>query len=218
MYPVKKTIHSLFNANLVGVMLICAASALIIAAIFALTFTWFATHLITIENKWFAALFTTSIGILTGVGGWFMLPSLIVVIAGFFQDTIIRHVEQKEYPHAASRAELAFWPEFLHDLRFTAWSLLLNLLILPFYLVGVGFVISVALNGYLIGREFFESVAGYHLGKAQAKILRRQHRKVVFSGGLALTLLTLVPGLNLFAPVIAVIWMVHVYQALPGNK
>jgi len=199
-------------------MLICAVCALIIAVMFAIVFTWFIAHLVAINNAWFDALFTASVGILTGVGGWFMLPSLIVVIAGFFQEAVIRHVEQKEYPQAAPQAKLPFWPELLHDLRFTAWSLFLNLLILPFYLFGVGFVMSVALNAYLVGREFFESVAGYHLGKAEAKALRRQHRKIAFGGGLMITLFTLTPGINLFAPLLAVIWMVHVYHALhPGS-
>ena len=143
-----------------------------------------------------------------------MLPSLIVVIAGFFQETVIRHVERKEYPQAAPQAALPFWPELLHDLRFTGLSILLNLLILPFYLIGIGFVMSIALNSYLVGREFFEGAAGYHLGKAQAKTLRRQHRNIVFVGGLVITLLTLTPGVNLLVPLFAVIWMVHVYHAL----
>ncbi len=195
-------------------MLLCAALALGIAVILVVALTWLTAHLITIDMKWLDAVFTASVGILTGVGGWFMLPSLIVFVAGFFQDAAIRRVEWKYYPQAAPRVELPFWPELLHDLRFTAWSILLNLLILPFYFVGIGFVMSVALNGYLVGREFFESAAGYHLGKAQAKEFGRQHQKTMFGGGLVITLLTLTPGLNLFVPLIAVVWMVHVYHAI----
>ncbi len=195
-------------------MLACAAFALIIVVILTVALTWLTADLVAIDNKWFDALFTASVGILTGVGGWFMLPSLIVVIAGFFQEAVIRHVERKDYPYAGQQAALPFWPELLHDLRFTAWSILLNLLMLPFYLIGIGFVMSVALNSYLVGREFFEGVAGYHLGKAQAKALRRQYRKTVLGGGFVITLLTLIPGVNLFAPLLAVIWMIHVYHAI----
>ena len=73
-------------------MLACAASALMLVAILVVAFTWLTADLVTIDGKWLDALFTASVGVLTGVGGWFMLPSLIVVIAGFFQETVIRHV------------------------------------------------------------------------------------------------------------------------------
>jgi CysZ protein len=214
MYPLTKTFKSLFNAKLFRLMLLCAVVAFSLAAIIALVLTWLTANLVEIENKWFNALFTASVGILTGVGGWFMLPSLIVLVAGFFQETVIRQVEQHDYPQAAKRTALPFWSELWHDLRFTTWSLLLNVLILPFYLIGIGFVMSIVLNSYLIGREFFESAAGYHLGKAQAKALRQQYPKPVFGGGLILTLLALTPVVNLLVPLIATIWMVHVYHAI----
>lgn len=214
MYPLIKTFKSLFHAKLFGVMLICAIVAFSLAAVIAVALTWLTADLVALGNKWFDALFTASVGLLTGIGGWFMLPSLIVLIAGFFQEAVIRQVEQNEYPHAAPPAEVSWWSELLHDLRFTALSLLLNLLILPFYLIGIGFLISVVLNSYLVGREFFESAAGYHLGKTQAKAVRRRHRIPVFIGGFILTLLTLTPGVNLLVPLFATIWMVHAYHAL----
>ena len=74
------------------------------------------------------------------------------------------------------------------------------------------------LNSYLIGREFFESAAGYHIGKVKAKNLGCQNRKVVYTGGFIITIMTLVPLLNLFVPIIAVVWMVHIYHGLNNNE
>ena len=110
-----------------------------------------------------------------------------------------------------------FWPDVVHDIRFTLKAVGLNLLILPFYLIGIGFVLSVLLNSYLLGREFFESAAGYHLGKPQAREIGRGHRMRIYSSGLVLTLLTLIPLVNLFVPIIAVVWMVHVFHGLPED-
>jgi CysZ protein len=73
---------------------------------------------------------------------------------------------------------------------------------------------SIVLNAYLLGREFFESAAGYHLGKPQAKVLGTQHKWVIYSGGLVICLLALIPIINLFVPIIAVVWMTHVYHSI----
>jgi CysZ protein len=79
-------------------------------------------------------------------------------------------------------------------------------------------VISVLLNSYLLGREFFESAAGYHIGKAEAKKFRQQHRKIVYGGGFAITIMTLLPVLNMFVPLLAIVWMVHVYHAVTSMR
>ncbi|MCK5091353.1 MAG: EI24 domain-containing protein, partial [Gammaproteobacteria bacterium] len=94
------------------------------------------------------------------------------------------------------------------------WALFLNIVILPFYLLGIGFIMSIVLNSYLLGREFFESAAGYHSGKPEAMVLGQKNKAVMYGGGFVITCLTLVPVINLFVPVIAIVWMVHVYHGL----
>ena len=75
-------------------------------------------------------------------------------------------------------------------------------------------MVSVVLNSYLLGREFFESVVGYHTGKPEAMILGQRNRKAMYGGGLTITLITLIPVINLFSPILATVWMVHVYHQL----
>jgi CysZ protein len=102
----------------------------------------------------------------------------------------------------------------VHDLGFTLRALFLNILVLPLYFFGIGFIVSIVLNSYLLGREFFIAAAGYHLGKPAAGNLARRHRKTVYGGGFVITLLTLVPVVNLFMPILATVWMVHVYHGI----
>ena len=66
-----------------------------------------------------------------------------------------------------------------------------------------------------LGREFFESAAGYHLGKPQARLLISRNRPAVYGGGLVITIMTLMPFINLMVPILAIVWMVHVYHGLP---
>ena len=199
-------------------MFICALLAIGVVLAGMVSITRIAAHVIDIKTGWLDVLANLIIGALSGIGGWFMLPALTVFISGMFQEKAIYRIEQTYYPYAASDKEPEFWPNIVHDIKFTLWALFLNLLVLPLYLIGIGFVVSIILNSYLIGREFFESAAGYHIGKVKAKNLGRQNRKVVYTGGFIITIMTLVPLLNLFVPIIAVVWMVHIYHGLNNNE
>lgn len=211
----RKTLHSLTQRSMLGLMFLCAALALLVVLALILGMTWLTADLVVLERSWLDTAINWAVGVMLGVGGWFMLPVLVVLISGAFQETTIHRVERIEYPEEMRAGEPHFWPDVMHDIRFTLKAVVLNLLILPFYLIGIGFVLSVLLNSYLLGREFFESAAGYHLGKPKAREMGRRHRMLIYSSGLVLTLLTLLPGINLFAPIVAVVWMVHVYHGLP---
>ncbi|MCL7486912.1 MAG: EI24 domain-containing protein [Desulfobulbaceae bacterium] len=211
----KKTLHSITRARLLVLMLLCAGLALVLVVVTVIGFTWLAAHVITFEQGWLDTLMNWMVGVVLGAGGWFMLPVLVILIAGAFQDVTIHRVESVEYPDEVRQGEPRFWPDVVHDIRFTLKALVLNISILPFYFIGIGFLLTILLNSYLLGREFFESAAGYHLGKAEAQQLGRRNRKMVYGSGLLITLVSLVPVLNLFAPIIAIVWMVHLYHNLP---
>jgi len=217
MYPFRKTWSSIRQANLFPTMLLCAllAGLVLIGAIW--TITWITDRLVSLEKGWLDTLLNWVVALISGVAGWFVLPALTVLISSLFQESVIERVEQVEYPKAVRNEGLGFWPELWHDLKFTAEAIGWNLLILPSYFLGIGFLVSILLNGYLLGREFFESAAGYHLGKAEARILGKQHRKAIYIGGLTITVLSLIPVINLFVPIVAIVWMVHLYHAIQSS-
>ncbi|MFA5717419.1 MAG: EI24 domain-containing protein [Desulfobulbaceae bacterium] len=212
-----RTARSISRAGLIGLMLLCAGLALLVVIALGAGLTWLTANLVSLKWQWLDITINWLVGIMLGVGGWFMLPVFVVIISGAFQERTIHRVERAEYPDKVRSGEPRFWPDVMHDIRFTLKAVFLNLLILPFYFIGIGFLLSVLVNSYLLGREFFESAAGYHVGKPQARQIGRRHRMLLFSSGLALTVLALLPGVNLFAPIIAVVWMVHGYHALPES-
>ena len=78
---------------------------------------------------------------------------------------------------------------------------MLNLLALPLYLVPMlNLPIWLALNGYLVAREYVELVALRRLPPAQVASLRRDHRLAFWTAGMVIALLLAVPVLNLIAP------------------
>jgi len=217
MFPLTKTIISIGKAKLLQLLLASAAIAFLVIIGLMIGVTWISAELIKIEIGWLDTLVGWLVGILTGIGGWFILPALTVLIAGMFQETVIHRVEFIFYPDKVRTESPKFWHDIWHEIKFTGGALLLNIIILPFYLLGIGFIVSIFLNAYLIGRELFESVAGYHLGKPEAQNLWKQNILVIYFGGLIITLLALVPVLNLFIPIFAVVWMVHLYHQFLAN-
>jgi CysZ protein len=214
MFPLAITLRTLFAVKLIRLMLACALLALAVAAGIAVFLTWLTAYWVNFEPAWVNTALTWLTGAVTGIGGWFMLPALTVLIGGIFQERVIDRVERYYYPHTLRPEAPKFWPDFWYDVRFTLKALSLNLLVLPFYFVGIGFFISILLNSYLLGHEFFESVVGHHFGKPRAREVSKQNRSIVYAGGLVITLMTLTPILNLFVPILAVVWMVHAYHGI----
>ncbi|MCB2182296.1 MAG: EI24 domain-containing protein [Desulfobulbaceae bacterium] len=214
MLPFSKTIDSIKKASLLGIMLICAGLAIVIVVLASGLLTWGVSQLVNLQTAWLDTMINWIVGGLSGIGGWFMLPVLIVLISSVFQELTIHRVEKAYYPDSMRTEEPRFWSDIAHDIRFTLLALFLNILILPLYLLGIGFIFSIVLNSYLLGREFFEGAAGYHLGKPAAKKLIQRHRAAVYSGGFIITMMTLIPVINLFMPIFAIVWMVHVYHGI----
>jgi uncharacterized protein involved in cysteine biosynthesis len=94
--------------------------------------------------------------------------------------------------------------------RFLAIALPLNLIALPLYLVpGANIPVYLALNGYLLGREYFTLVAGQRLPLREMEQLRRGQRGRLWLAGALIALMLMIPGFNLLAPVVAIAFMVH---------
>jgi uncharacterized protein involved in cysteine biosynthesis len=100
--------------------------------------------------------------------------------------------------------------------RLMVVTVVLNLLALPLYVFvpGVNFFVFLGLNGYLLGRQYFEVVALRRLDMAATRTARRRFGGRVFAGGVVIAGLFAVPFVNLLAPVIAIAFMVHLCARL----
>ncbi len=217
MFPFIKTIISLKRANLISLMFACASLAVVIMVLLIVFISWGISYLVEFDIQWQNTIITSLTGVVSSIAGWFMLPALTILIGGMFQETVIHRVEKSYYPNAMRKETPKFWPDFFHDVRFTIKSVLLNILILPTYFFAIGFILSILLNTYLLSREFFETAAGHHVGKAQANIILKQTKPTVYSSGLVITLMNLIPILNIFIPIIGMVWMVHVYHSIQNK-
>ena len=144
----------------------------------------------------------------------FLGPPVAALFATLFVEDIARAVEAKEYPSDPPARGAPFWQSFFVGLRLFGWVVLLNLLLLPIELLlpGPGQVIGLLVNGWLLGREYFELVALRHLSRADVDGLRRQKSGAVTVAGVLIALLSAIPIVNLIAPLFGVALMVHEFK------
>jgi CysZ protein len=148
---------------------------------------------------------------------WLFFPAVVTLIMGLFLDRVAAAVEAADYPGRDPPRHQPWGEIIAVALRLSLATIVLNLLVLPLYLLapGINLVLFLALNGYLFGRGYFEVVALRRLDAAAAKALRLRFAGRVFFGGVVIAGMFALPLVNLVAPVIATAFMVHVFEALP---
>jgi CysZ protein len=148
---------------------------------------------------------------------WLLFPAVVTLIMSLFLERIAAAVEALDYPGRGPPRRQPIRETVRAMLRLTTLTLVLNLLALPAYLLlpGINLFLFLALNGYLLGREYFEVVALRRLDAAATRVARNRFGLRVFLGGVVIAGLFAVPLVNLVAPVIATAFMLHVFEALP---
>jgi uncharacterized protein involved in cysteine biosynthesis len=147
-----------------------------------------------------------------------LFPAVVPGLSSLFLDDVAAAVEKRHFAHLAPPHPQAIGEQIKAALSFLVVSLGLNLLVLPLYLIpGMNLVIFLGLNGYLLGRMYFEQVAARRLDLATMAILRRRHRLRLWLAGVVISGLIAVPVLNLLAPIIATAFMVHIFHRLTGE-
>lgn len=155
------------------------------------------------------------LGTLTGLGlTWLLFPSVITVIASLFLEDVAAAVEERHYPGLPGPRRQSVSEILWITLKFALAGIILNILALPVIIVLIYFppfnlFVFYGLNGYLLGREYFELVAHRRLEPGSARRVRRNFRAQAFVAGVIIALLMTVPIVNLVAPIIATAAMVH---------
>jgi CysZ protein len=151
----------------------------------------------------------------------FVFPTMFVLVQSFFQEAVADCVEAKYYPDLPPADGVPLWTGIWRALKFFLVMLSLNLGAAPIYLgmmffMGSGAAVYAVLNGFLAGREYFEVVALRRLPGTEVDAARNARWGSVFWTGLAITLLGVVPVVNLFMPILGAAAMVHITQR-PGR-
>lgn len=169
---------------------------------------------------WFAGL---SVPVLFVLALYLFFPAVTTMAMSLFLDDIVDAVEARHYPQTAGWRRSSVLEGTWLALKLSAVIVLVNLAALPVYIAllvtGIGtLLLYLALNGYLMGREYFEIVAVHHGTPRQAARMRRATRDQAFIGGVAIAGLFLVPIVNLLAPVLGAATMVHLFHGARARE
>jgi CysZ protein len=147
---------------------------------------------------------------------WLLFPAMLTLCMSLFLDRVAAAVEALDFPGRGPPRRRFAGETIKSALWIVAITLLFNLLVLPLHLLfpGMNLLLFLAVNGYLLGRGYFEIVALRWLDAAAAKRVRNRFGGRVYLGGVVIAGLFALPFINLIAPVIATAFMVHVFEGL----
>ena len=155
---------------------------------------------------------------------WLLFTALVSIFVGMFLEGVADAVEARHYPNDPPGKDLSIGRGLAVGLKFLWDVVRLNLIALPVYILLLLFVpvlnvfVFYGLNGYLLGREYFELVALRHLDSAAALDLRKRYRWRLFVAGVVMTFLFTVPVVNLVTPLVGTAAMVHIFKGLGAGE
>lgn len=189
-------------------------------AFMAFLFPWFASFFPDVPDwaGWLALVFA----ILAGVGLALMLALLLspvtALIAGLFLDDVASVIETRDYPQDAPGTAMPLGPAMVISVKFLGVIILGNIVaLLLLFIPGVNLIAFFLVNGYLLGREFFEFAAMRFRSPDEARLFRTKHASTVFLGGLLIALFLAIPVVNLLTPLFAAGMMVHLHKLISAK-
>mgnify|MGYP004006803435 CR=1 FL=1 len=136
-----------------------------------------------------------------------------LIIISFMLEPVARAVERKHFPDLEPPRNQSVSEAVMIGLRYGAIAIVLNLILLPLYIIPIlNIFVFGALNGYLLGREYFELVALRRLDVPSMKAMWRRHRSRWCIAGVLITVMLSIPLVNWFMPVVAVAFMLHMFE------
>lgn len=152
-------------------------------------------------------------GLATGALTWLLFPAAISIAIGFNLENIADAVERRHYPDLDPANVISNTHTLLATFRFLFIMLILNILMLPFLLIGPLFpFVFYSINGYLLSREYFDMVAMRRVTPSEASALRKKNAFKLFLVGVFVALMLTLPVVNILAPIITTGMMVHLFE------
>lgn len=168
------------------------------------------------EVTWLNDLVGWGSALLLAVLSMFLMVPVASAITSMFLDTVAQAVEDKHYPHLPKANTVSFGDALRDTVNFLGVLIGANIVALILYLIlaPAAPLIFWALNGFLLGREYFTLAAMRRVGRAEAKILRSRHMLTIWMAGFLMAIPLSVPVLNLMVPILGAATFTHLFHLL----
>ena len=147
-----------------------------------------------------------------------MVP-VAAAFTGIFLDDVAEAVEEHHYPGLTPVGHIPVMDTLRDSTSLILVTVVVNLFALILLLV-VGPLAPVlfwAVNGYLLGREFFQMAAIRREGRLGANRLRARHSGQIWLAGTLMAVPLSIPLVNLVMPVIGAATFTHMYHRLAAR-
>ncbi|AMY68422.1 EI24 domain-containing protein [Frigidibacter mobilis] len=166
------------------------------------------------EVRWIDDLLSWgSILLMIGLSVFLMVP-VASAFTGLFLDDVAEAVEAEHYPGLPPAAGTAFLDGLIDSVNFFGVLVAVNLLALVAYVFVGPFapVLFWAVNGYLLGREYFTLVAMRRIGRQGAAVMRRRYSGRIWLAGVLMAMPLSIPVVNLLVPLLGAATFTHLYH------
>lgn len=158
---------------------------------------------------WASVLFMIALSI-------FLMIPVASAFTGLFLEDVADAVEDRHYPHLPPATPLSLAAGLRQSVNFLGVVIAVNVLALfiyPFFGPAIPLAFW-AVNGFLLGREYFSTVALRRLPPSEVKAMRRRNGWTLWAAGTLMAVPLSVPILNLVIPVLGVATFTHLYHRL----
>lgn len=150
----------------------------------------------------------------------FLMVPVASAITSMFLDEVAQAVEDRHYPTLPDIPKLPLWDAVRDTVNFLGLIIAANLvaliLYIPFFFAAP--LIFWALNGYLLGMEYFQLAAMRRVGRAQAKAMRKRNRWTIWGAGILMALPLSVPLVNLLIPIFGAATFTHIFHQVQARE
>jgi CysZ protein len=149
----------------------------------------------------------------------FLMIPVASAITSLFLDDVADAVEAEYYPDLPPVPRVGFLEGVVETVSFLGLMIAANLIALFFAgILPFGYpVVFYLMNGWLLGREYFQIAALRREGREGARALRRRNAGTIWLAGCLMALPLSIPLVNLFIPVLGAATFTHLYHGLSGR-
>jgi CysZ protein len=146
----------------------------------------------------------------------FLMVPVASAFTGLFLEDVAQAVEDRHYPGLPPAQPVKLIDGMIASVNLFGLIVLANVLALVLYLFAGPLIpiIFWAVNGYLLGREYFTLVAMRRVAKPRARALWQTNRLRIWAAGVLMAAPLSVPLLNLFVPVFGVATFTHLFHRI----
>lgn len=146
----------------------------------------------------------------------FLMVPVASVFTSLFLEDVAQAVEDRHYPGLPPVERLGFQQSFLDSLNFLALLIGANVVAFVIYIFFIPLApfILLGLNGFLLGREYYQIAAMRRLGRQGARQSFRANVLPITVAGMLMAIPLTMPLLNLIIPILGAATFTHLFHRL----